>query len=435
MMASFKTQFAAVRIVFVCVAVLTAIACDSNGDSRQLSNLVRVADAGYTSIEINGDTDTVIELNATQRLSLEAFTDDDPVGTSITTALWRSNDDNIATVSDDGTVTGGSVDGEVEITAAFGNLTTTANVRVSSAELVSIVIETENETDVDALNSCSATQFVAMGVYEAEAERRRITDKVVWSTSGTSAAFRPTGLLRVTSADQFNVIATRPASPGKAAVVEPLSVTVLDNLESISIDPDPGELAVRSPLQYRAFPTYRELGEQTVAITDNLDWSLEDVASSGAFAQIDNTLPEKGVVTASRVGDGVITARCTGTGVSQSLNINAVGSGRLIGLQIETLNTAVSFPLSLPFTGDEIQQQLIARALFADQPGGRDVTADSEWTIGTGSDPLFTIGNDDDDKGLLTINGVGTVNVTARFVDEDNNDAVLSDTVEIEAQQ
>lgn len=404
-------------------------ACDSNGDAQQLSELVSIAEAGYTSLVINGDT--VIETGSSTQLSLEVFTENLLIGTDISAgrADWSSADTTIAEVdSDTGIVTGGSVDGEVGITARFGNLSATTQVRVSSAELESIVIEVA--ADSLGLNECSANQFTALGLFQGEAEQRDITDSVVWSVAQPSAAFDEVGLLRVTSADELSVTATRIAFLGRPEVSQTDTVTVLENLQSINIVPDAGELARGSPLQYRAFPVYQNLPDETSEITDNLDWTLPE-----NFAQVDNTLPDKGLVTASSAGDGVLSAACLGTTVSDSLSIVAAGSGEFASLSISPENMAREFPLTVVFQGEEIIEQLIATALFLDQQGGEDVTDDAEWTIDSTSDSsLFVLGNSSGDRGELSIRGVGTVTLTATFVDEDNDDVVFTDTVTVTSQ-
>ena len=52
--------YATLRISIVGLLALALIACDSNGDALELSNLVAVADGGFTSVEISGDTDTCL---------------------------------------------------------------------------------------------------------------------------------------------------------------------------------------------------------------------------------------------------------------------------------------------------------------------------------------------------------------------------------------
>lgn len=424
-------------VFVVALLVLSVVACDSNGDARELSNLLSIADEGFTRIVINGDTDTVIETGQSTSLTLTAFTEDALAGIAIsaTAADWSSSNDLIAEVdANSGIVFGREVDGEALITARFGNLSATTQVRVSSAQLETIIIEPPSET----LDECSANQFVALGVFQGEAEQRNITDTVEWSVAQPGAAFDQIngGLLRVTSTDALSVTATRAAFLDRIEVIQTDIINVLDNLVAINIVPDAGELRVRSPLQYRALPVYTALPDGGPEITDNVDWSIEDVATSGSFAQVDNTLPDRGLVTPGRAGDGVLTATCLGTNISQSVNISAAGSGEFAELRISAENSERDFPLQVTWLGEEITEQLIAEALFLDQEGGIDVTddGDTEWIIVSDPNNVFTLGNDGDESGELVIRGVGTVTLMASFTDDDNDGTVFSDTVMVVSQ-
>ena len=427
-MTALNKILATLRISIVGLFALALIACDSNGDALELSNLVAVADGGFTSVEISGDTDTVIEVGATTNLLLTAFIEDNPAGTAVNTALWSSSDSSIATVTSDGVVTGGNTDGEVDITASFGTLTATRTLRISSAELVSVMISSvANEID-----ECGAMQFTAAGIYQGEEDQpRSLTNTVDWSVTPLTATFIDTepGLLRVTSGGVLQVTATSTDAVGNSAdIIATTEVTVLDNLLAIRIVPDAGELAVGAPLQYRAFPTYAidasGMPVDEPEITDNVFWSIQDSALSGNFATVDNTLPGRGFVTPSRAGDGNLIASCAG--LQQQATIAAVGSGRLASLEIAPVNPLREFPLTIPFTGDEIIEVFIAQALFADQPGFLDVTDEADWSLTAGSGTPFVL-----DDEVLTINGTGTAMITATFTDENNNDTILSDTVQV----
>lgn len=328
-------------------------------------------------------------------------------------------------------MTGGSTDGEVEITASFGNLTAIRSVRISSAALVSVEISSASSE----INECGAMQFTAVGIFAGEEDQpRTLTNIVDWNVSPGSATFidAESGLLRVTSGGGLQVTATSSDINGsRADITGTTQVTVLDNLLAIGIVADAGELAVGTPVQYRAFPTYAAdaagLAVDEPEITDNVSWSIQDSATSGAFASVDNTLPDRGLVTASRTGDGTLTANCAG--IEQQVNIVAAGSGLLAELEVVPVNPQREFPLTVQFTGDEIIEVFIAQALFADQPGFLDVTAEADWTITAGSGTPFEL-----DDEVLTINGTGTAMITATFTDENNNDVILSDTVQITAE-
>jgi len=440
-MSSFNKNFSLYQICLVVLAAVFTVSCDSNGDAQRLSNLVTIADAGYASIEIGGgDADTVVEVGDSITLAVQAKTqamiDNNLAGTVVTAESWSSSDNSIATVSSTGTVTGGATDGEVDITATFGNLIATRSVRVSSALLTEIVIALPE--NVTALNECSAVQFSAEGIYAGEEGQpgRSLTDRVVWNVAETSAVFHEAGLLRVTRADELTVTATMVETDRQPEVTSaPTVISVLDNLEVIDIVPDAGELAVNSPLQYRAFPLYTLLPDERSEITNNVAWTLTDIGASGNFARVDNTPPDLGLVTASTGGEGTLKAECSGTGIEKTINVVSLGSNRIIDLEISFVNPQPDFPLTLPFTGNEFTEQLIATAQFSDRLDGLDVTNEAEWTISPSTNTPFSIGNDrNNNKGLLTVGGPGTIEITATYEDENNNDAVFTKTVQLTAE-
>ena len=119
------------------------------------------------------------------------------------------------------------------------------------------------------------------------------------------------------------------------------------------------------------------------------------------------------------------TASCAG--IEQQELITAAGSGILASLQIVPLNPERDFPLAVTFTGPEIVEQFFAQALFVDQIGFEDVTDEADWTLEADPGTPFVL----DDDGTLTINGIGTAMVTATFIDENNNNAILSDTEQV----
>jgi len=174
------------------------IGCDSNGDTQQLSNLIAVASEGFESIQITGASD-VISTGEVQSLTASAVNDGGTI-VVIEGAVWSSSDNSIATVSSSGLVTGGSVDGEVVVTASFGNLTTSKAIRISSAPLsaINILFNTVSAATVE-VNECSAAQFEASGIFLGEEdEPRDITDSVSWTVNPVNALFDPVinGLLR-----------------------------------------------------------------------------------------------------------------------------------------------------------------------------------------------------------------------------------------------
>ncbi len=399
------------KVKLVILTLVVIAGCDSNSDAQRLSNLVTVADASYTSVELQ-DGAEVIKVGEQISFTVDASTAlAAAVPTTVSGAIFSSSDINVATVENNGTVTGVS-DGDVTITVNYGNLIDTAPVRVSSAQLsaINIIVPGDNFN----VNECDAVQLSAEGIFAGEeSEPRAITSSVVWGVSSTTGAvFEPSadskGLFRARSAEAVTVTATLDNVSGNQ------QLNVLDNLVSIEISPDTGELANGSPLQYRAVPTYS--AEAGIAeITDNVDWTLSDDALT-PFASVDNTLPSKGEVTPGRSGAGVLMVSCGD--VTKSLNIGTVGTGVINQVRIDRES-----PLTIQWEGVEDTEQLRVFAFEGDRRI-RDVTEDSDWVVVSRTTNLLLIDDDDGSKGELTIRGPGEIVVRATFTDEDNDDNV-----------
>ena len=391
------------------------VGCDSNGDTQQLSNLIAVASEGFESIQITGASD-VISTGEVQSLTASAVNDGGTI-VVIEGAVWSSSDNSIATVSSSGLVTGGSVDGEVVVTASFGNLTTSKAIRISSAPLsaINILFNTVSAATVE-VNECSAAQFEAFGIFLGEEdEPRDITDSVSWTVNPVNALFDPVinGLLRTQAGGTLTASATFEQITGTQ------TVEVRDNLAGITITPDAGELTISSALQHRAIAQYSDTEDEE--ITDNVVWDVIDDATTD-FAVVDTTLPSLGLVAASRVGAGILSASCAG--VTATLPISSSSGGLIDDLTVEPDESI------RVFTGSEITIFLTATTEF----GGvvvEDVTEDTEWTVDA-FDPNITVSNSDGSRGEVTITGPGQVVVTATFTDDDNEIFIDTATITIQ---
>ena len=403
-----QTQWVANSLLTIILAIAT-LSCDSDGDADRLGNLVLVADEGYQQLQIL-EAPSVISVNQSEILIVSAVTEDG-TAVEVSTAEWSSSDNSIATVAN-GVVTGGSVDGTAVITARLGNLFTSEPIRVSSAGLSSVGIEFDSEVlDLVRINECDAAQFEALGFYAGEEESRIETDVATWSVSQNNASFDPyvSGLLRTFSTGNLEVSARLVQSRENGDIVETgtQSVLVGDNLVGIDIRSDAGELAVGSPLQFRAYGLYED-GSET-EITDNALWDIEDDATSD-FASVDPTLPAKGLVTADRAGAGVLRVSCGG--ITETLNISS-GNGDLID-QVVINRTS---PFTVDFDGSELIVNLRANAML----NGRiveDVTEDSEWRT-ISADNNISLSDDDGSKGRITITGVGEIEIEVTYIDDD----------------
>lgn len=401
------------KVVVIALAAAGS-ACDSDGDARDLQNRVEVAAGGYTSIAVTA-INTTIEVEQDQQMVLNALADEDVVGTQVTeSAVWSVSDASVARITQTGVLTG-LVDGTVNVNARYGPLFTATTIRVSAAELASIEIVAPAQS----IDECSSIQLVARGNY-GDGEPRILTDIVNWSeqsttTVGSFNVSDDAGLYRTSSAGTVTISATR----GEVVSDPPLSLTVLDNLASISIPENTATLTTSNSVQLSALATYTDPESPATPatdITDNVAWS----SSSTSIATVDNTLPDKGQVDAIRNGSVTISAAC-GNVPDATLDLLA-GDPTVV----ETVYFSRSSPFDITFNSER-QIQLRSFVRLENQQEV-EITEDSDWTFVNQGNSQNELNNNDDFKGLLTIRGTGRIVVQVEYTGDafDETDSTLN---------
>ncbi len=389
------------RALTVALLAMVLSACDAGRDGRELETRVVVARGGYTTVAINTEAQ-VMETGSQLQVRLLAGDDSAIPSENVSdTAIWRSSNSAVATVSDSGIVTG-LTDGTVRIVGELGPLRDEVDIRVSSAELSEIRVSTDNAL----INECSSASFTAMGVYGGDAELRNITGLVDWSVSAASGVgvFSSTdtdGLFRSSNAGAATVTAARNGVTGSTPV------TVLDNLSQITLPVPADQLTPSKSVQYLATAAFTD-SEETIGITNNATWSLTSDVSG--FGTIDNTLPVKGLVTASRTGSATVTAACGG--LTTSLAVLSGSSTEVVDFFFDPSGNSIR----RVFVG-ATTLQLRSFVRFEDRTAS-DVTEDSIWTVSSTTSSSLTLSNLSGTKGLLTIQGAGTITVQADYIDD-----------------
>ncbi|OED39784.1 hypothetical protein AB833_14335 [Chromatiales bacterium (ex Bugula neritina AB1)] len=382
-------------------------ACEGGDDARELGNRVLVASSGFTAVAVNSDA-TVMEANSQLQLALLAGTDGADLSNNVSSnAIWFSSDNTVATVSASGLVSG-LTDGITTIIADFGPLGDSVDIRVSSAPLSQILVTTPEA----AIDECTSASFTAMGVYAGEEEQRNITGIVDWSAStdplvGVFDNTSTAGLFRSSNTGTATVTATRNGVPGTQ------SITVLNNLNLIDIAEPSFRLTPRRSVDFSATATFDD-NDESVDITDNANWVISsDVVDYG---RVDNTLPDKGLVTATRTGAGTLTVSCGGQ--TDSLPILSGSATVVVDFELSPDDNRIERPF---VGGDELQLRSFVR--FEDRTND-EVTEDTSWTVTASENSLITLSNERGSRGLITIQGRGRITVRATYIDESTNVAV-----------
>lgn len=391
--------------VFILLLSIFLVACEE-GDSKQLSQLVTLADLEIESIEV---TPSVGRLKTGYSYQYVASgIKIDGVRIDISDLVdWNVSDIAIATISDTGMVTT-IADGTVDITASLSTISAVASLTTSSAAIQGFVLSAEDPTP----DACSNTQLKVVGDYGSGDIRNAmpITNFVTWNIADTDGSVNTTGYLKIYTNTAFSMdIATVVGEATVPTTGDSLTINVQDNLTSISVTPVTSTINVNETLQYTANGTFDISGTPDVRnITQNVNWST-DPFPSGVAAFESAT---KGLVTAKQQSDVAvnIVAEC-GTDTNDNNVTLTVFDDTFIGVEIvdaesdETIeNEIVLIEGALK---DYIDVKLIA--MYQDSSKNENVTDSTDpetvWTK-LGSDNAV-------DPQVITVGGEAVLRIKA----------------------
>ena len=354
--------------------LLTAVAAgqakiSASLDTMSGSETVSVTD-NLVSISIVSPGTTVTAGTPLQLTAYGKYQDGKPAQ-PLSNVTWSSSAASIANVSNSGQVNG-LKGGSVTITAAVGNISATITLTVNGS-LVSISLS----PNTSSLAAGATQQFKATGTY-SDGASEDITMLVAWSSSANGvAAISHTGLLTAVAAGQAKIDASLNAMNASE------TVSVTDNLVSISIVSPATTVTAGTPLQLTAYGKYQD-GKPAQPLS-NVTWSssasnLATVSSSGLV----NGLKGGSVTITAAVGkiSGTITLTVDGSLVSISLS--------------PTLSSLVA----------STTQQLKATGAYSDG-SAKDITTTVAWTSSASS--VASVSN----TGLLTAVAAGQAKISA----------------------
>jgi len=296
-----------------------------------------------------------IALGTTQQFSaLGSFSD----GTSqdlTATVAWSSDTTAVATISVSGLASSTGT-GPATVTATSGNISGSAVLTVTPAQLVSIALNPPSAT----VAAGTTQQFTALGSF-TDGSTQDVTASGHWSSSNPGAA----------------TVSDTPGSQGLASTLSPGSTTITMSeggvtvtatlnvtaaaLVSIAITPQSPSINAGTSQQFTASGTYTDKSVQD--ITAMVTWS----SSSAAVAIISNNAGSNGLATSAGPGTTTISATLGTVSASTTLTVNGIGP---ISLAISPLNPAI-------FTGG--LQQFVATATLSDGTP-QDVTTQASWS-------------------------------------------------------
>ena len=233
-------------------------------------------------------------------------------------ATWSSSDESVATVDEDGTVTGVSV-GEAEVTA-----TSTDDPSVSDSAAVTVIADpdaavlsvTVDPAELGMVVGDSATLSATVEV-TGSASR-----SVLWASSdATVASVDADGVVTAVGAGTTTVIVTSTFDPSRSATAT-VTVTAEPTVLSVTVDPAEAALLVGDTVDLTA----------TVVVTGGLSQDVTWTSNDPDVATVD----AGGTVTAAAAGTAVVTATSDADpSVSGSATVTVTSDASVLSVTID----------------------------------------------------------------------------------------------------
>ncbi len=325
-----------------------------------------------------------VAAGTTQGFTASALYSDGTTQDVTQTGHWSSSDGTVATVSDTTGSSGlatGIRTGSATINFTFNGLSGSANLTVTAASLVSIVVSPQAQN----ISLGATQQFTATGSY-TDGSTQDITAAVSWSSSDATVAV-------ISNATGSNGQATS-AGAGTATITATLgtgtgsaTLTVAANpLITLKVTPTAASIAYGGSQQFTATGTYADGSTQD--LTSVVTWSAANPAVV--------TVGSSGLALGVGSGAGVISA-----------NFGGISSNAASVSVVATLVSIAVTPLSASVTVGHTQQ-FTAAGTYNDG-STQDLTNTVTWASSNVVAATVTA------SGLATGSAVGSSTMTATF--------------------
>ncbi|MGB6475912.1 MAG: Ig-like domain-containing protein [Candidatus Sulfotelmatobacter sp.] len=343
--------------------------------------------SGTATLEVTNATIVSISVSPTGRTIAPgtelAFTatgtfSDSSTQVLTTDATWTSSNTAVATVGTGGVATAIGP-GTANISAAFGGVSESASLTVSSVTLQSIAVSPATAVMAPA----STLSYGAIGTY-SDGSTQPITNAVTWTSSASNVvSITSYGQATGESAGTATITAQQGSVSGSAAVVVASST-----LASIQVSPASATVAEQTGTQFNAVGIFAD--DTTQNLTGSVTWT----SSPASVATVSNASPTKGLATGISAGNATITALFAAQSGAASLTVTDA-----------TLSSITITPATADIALDGTQQ-FTATGNFSDG-GTENLTDQVTWTSSDVS--VATIKAD----GLASPASAGTTIITA----------------------
>ncbi|MBY6096139.1 Ig-like domain-containing protein [Ferrimonas balearica] len=332
------------------------------------SNVVSVRVDALTVVAIAVTPTTVsIESDSSESLTAMATYADGSLADVTDVASWQSSDEDIATLSSDGVVTGLKEGNATAIATFEGVSSNTVTVIVAGGEgavdkddpLVSIQIMpapvTTNGVSELTLAKGNVQPFAAVGIYKS-GRSRTITNEVNWAASNPAVAeISREGLLTALTPGTMVIRADTSGVTSNAITITVTSAVVTE----IQVTPAVVTLAKGQGQTLQAVASYSD--HTTADISGAVQWLVVDSAIA--------TVNTRGELTAQQMGTTTVTAA-----------LGEVNSNPVAVTVTDAVIRSIQLTPSPVILAKGQQQPMTAMAIFSDNSSA-DITATVSWTV------------------------------------------------------
>ena len=349
------------------------------------STTLTVTPAVMVVIDVTPPTVSLAK-GTTQQLTATATYSDGTTSDVTATAAWASTNSALVGITTTGLASGLAV-GTETVSATQDNLSGSASVQITAAELISLDV-TPSST---AIPLGTTQQFIATGLY-TDGSTQDLTATVHWSASDAAIATvsntAGTAGLATSVGVGFVTVAATSGSISNNASLEVTPAALVD-IDVTPIDPS---IPLGKTQQFTALGAYTDGSARD--ITTDVTWSTSDAL----VAIVSNSVGSKGLATSASVGTTSITAALDGRSGSSTLT---VGERAVVSIAVSPSTAIVSVGGTQSFT---------ATATYTNNATA-DVTASVTWSSSATS--IATVGGDGVASGLAAGNATITATLDA----------------------
>ncbi len=308
--------------------------------------------ATLVSIQVTPPAPSIAK-GTTQQFTATGTYSDGSTQNVTSSVSWSSANTAVATISATGLATGVTAGGPVTMTATSGGLSSTANLTVTAATLVSVQVT----PPAPSIAAGTSQQFTATGTF-TDFTTQDLTATAAWTSGNTAIATVAGGLATGVA---VGGPATITATSGGISGTANLTVTAA-TLVSIQVTPPAPSIAKGTTQQFTATGTYSNFTTQNLTATAT--WGSSNTAIATVVG---------GLATGVTVG-GPVTITATFGGISGTASLT-VTAATLVSIQVTPASASIAAGTNQQFTATGVYSDFTSQNLTGSASWGSSDTA------------------------------------------------------------